>query len=368
LEELLTGVDWTLPSSLHQFNSFSIFSNQNISSNNSSAVSTTSSQSPFDTQNFPTTVKDISSLIEDETEDFNLDATDPTGVFCENSKENMINKNNAKEVILSEHIVPVIHVEDTDSLEEDVSESGDNEDEDMEDDMNDEDDEKYLHPRRIPRSMKRSWRNNSLSTDETDSDWEPSPERKRNGGRRNNISTTDRNRQDKRMLTGRISKTRTDKIIPQRRSPTAKMKITQWIVKQLRNPEVNPRVVTWVQEDQGIFSIQDSAEYARLWGEFKGNTKMNYEKFSRAMRYSYKNDELRMVPSQRLTYQFGPSMTDYRALDPTDPNFTKYHNNNNTNISSSSTSIRNRSRNSSSSSNSSSSNRRRNSSSSMRAN
>jgi len=57
----------------------------------------------------------------------------------------------------------------------------------------------------------------------------------------------------------------------------------------------------------------------------KHNTNMTYEKLSRAMRYSYRNDELEMVPEQRLTYRFGASMADWRALDSDDPNFERRH-------------------------------------------
>ena len=102
-------------------------------------------------------------------------------------------------------------------------------------------------------------------------------------------------------------------------------KITQWIVSLLRDPRHNPSVITWHCERDGVFVIRDTERYARLWGEVKHNTKMTYEKLSRAMRYSYRNDELEMVPEQRLTYRFGASMADWRALDSDDPNFERRH-------------------------------------------
>eukprot|EP00092_Neocalanus_flemingeri_P004777 GFUD01005143.1.p1 GENE.GFUD01005143.1~~GFUD01005143.1.p1 ORF type:complete len:346 (+),score=90.90 GFUD01005143.1:199-1236(+) len=124
-------------------------------------------------------------------------------------------------------------------------------------------------------------------------------------------------------LTRRVSasKTPSKRPVPQRRSPGTKLKITQWIVKLLRDPKYNPKVITWVDEKRGVFLIKDTAAYAKLWGKIKQNTKMTYEKLSRAMRYSYKNDELRMVPEQRLTYKFGPNMVNFRAENPEDPNF-----------------------------------------------
>jgi len=69
--------------------------------------------------------------------------------------------------------------------------------------------------------------------------------------------------------------------------------------------------------------IKDTDKYASLWGQVKQNKNMTYEKLSRAMRYSYKNNELKTVREQRLTYKFGPNMVNFRAKDPSDPNFEK---------------------------------------------
>ena len=99
------------------------------------------------------------------------------------------------------------------------------------------------------------------------------------------------------------------------------LKITQWIVSLLRDPACNPSVITWQDEAEGVFSIRDSDKFARLWGEVKHNPEMNYEKLSRAMRYSYKNAELEPIREKRLTYKFGPNMIDWEPLDKNDPNF-----------------------------------------------
>merc|ERR1712209_51813 len=77
--------------------------------------------------------------------------------------------------------------------------------------------------------------------------------------------------------------------VPQQRKKGSTLKISQWIVKLLRDPETNPS--------------------------------MNYEKLSRAMRYYYRNKEIEMVKGERLTYKFGPNMRDFRAKDRNDPNF-----------------------------------------------
>merc|ERR1712183_1106818 len=82
--------------------------------------------------------------------------------------------------------------------------------------------------------------------------------------------------------------------VPQRRKSGTK-KITQWILSLLRDPEYNPRVISWEDEQEGVFYINDTAKYAKLWGDRKKNPSMNYEKLSRAMRYYYKNGELSAV-------------------------------------------------------------------------
>merc|ERR1712183_1230502 len=95
--------------------------------------------------------------------------------------------------------------------------------------------------------------------------------------------------------------------VPQRRKSGTK-KITQWILSLLRDPKYNPRVISWDNEEEGVFYVTDTAKFAKLWGE-KKNPSMNYEKLSRAMRYYYKNGEL-MAVEKRTTYQFG-SQSDY---------------------------------------------------------
>lgn len=44
----------------------------------------------------------------------------------------------------------------------------------------------------------------------------------------------------------------------------------------------------WEDPIEGVFRIVESEKLARLWGERKNNTKMTYEKLSRAMRWDQK--------------------------------------------------------------------------------
>merc|ERR1712198_694589 len=109
--------------------------------------------------------------------------------------------------------------------------------------------------------------------------------------------------------------------VPQQRKKGSTLKISQWIVELLRNPETNPSVIMWEDEPAGKFGVINSNAFAQLWAKVKKNPAMNYEKLSRAMRYYYRNKEIEMVKGERLTYKFGPNMRDFRAKDRTDPNF-----------------------------------------------
>merc|ERR1712012_1281906 len=109
--------------------------------------------------------------------------------------------------------------------------------------------------------------------------------------------------------------------VPQQRKKGSTLKISQWIVKLLRDPETNPSVIMWEDEPEGKFRVINSTAFAQLWAKEKKTPAMNYEKLSRAMRYYYRNKEIEMVKGERLTYKFGPNMRDFRAKDRNDPNF-----------------------------------------------
>ncbi|CAF4823402.1 unnamed protein product [Pieris macdunnoughi] len=57
-------------------------------------------------------------------------------------------------------------------------------------------------------------------------------------------------------------------------------------------------------------------EVAKLWGQMKQNENMTFEKFSRAMRYHYRQSVLVSVPTARLVYQFGHKGPDFRTDNP----------------------------------------------------
>merc|ERR1712018_600860 len=66
--------------------------------------------------------------------------------------------------------------------------------------------------------------------------------------------------------------------IPQQRKKGSTLKISQWIVELLRNPETNPSVIMWEDEPAGKFRVINSNAFAQLWAKVKKNPAMNYEK------------------------------------------------------------------------------------------
>jgi len=226
----------------------------------------------FDTDDFPMDLLDIKEEIE-EPKEAKLDR-----ISVEDA-EDILNNNRTLEAgnMVQTLIVPVINVKTekyhnykSDSEESEVScrspvSSNTDNDEEEEEEEEGEEDPKFWSLRR---------RRRHITSESEDADWEPEMEPEK----------------------------------PQKRK-TGTKKITQWIMSLLRDPQYNPSIVTWENEENGTFLITDTAKYAKVWGERKKNPSMNYEKLSRAMRYYYKNGELEAV-DRRTTYQFGP-MSDF---------------------------------------------------------
>jgi len=244
------------------------------------------SSSPFDTQNFPTSVNDISTWLDSD-----------KFVFIPSRENKTSNIKKSMSLRVPEVIIKEVDNSASEESEEDQSRE-----------------EEYIQP---PLKRQRLQTRKYSSTDsDSDEDWDPE-------------SVTSSEYKEKNQMPKKkssvISSCRKPNPVPQRRAPGTKQKITQWIVGLLRDPRYNPKVLTWLDEKSGMFQIKDTATYAKLWGKYKGNPNMTYEKLSRAMRYSYKNQELHMVPELRLTYKFGRNMVNFRAADAKDPNFEKIH-------------------------------------------
>ncbi|XP_068116295.1 ETS-related transcription factor Elf-5 [Hyperolius riggenbachi] len=72
----------------------------------------------------------------------------------------------------------------------------------------------------------------------------------------------------------------------------------------LLSPEDNNGILDWEDQQQGIFRVVKSEALAQMWGQRKRNSRMNYEKLSRALRHYYKTGILERV-DRRLVYKFG---------------------------------------------------------------
>jgi len=232
------------------------------------------------------------------------------------------------EVTIREVTVPVVEIVDTEEEEEDS----------MNMEVSDKDEEEMTQSRREMKRTKRRPRRYSSDfdsdTDSSDTEYLPEeeeleePSRKNSKTARKVPSTSDYESEEfepEQTEAKRRQRRPSKNPVPQQRKKGSKLKISQWIVSLLRDPQFNPTVITWIDEELGKFKIVNSQRYAELWGRVKGNPNMNYEKLSRAMRYYYKNREISIVAGERLTYAFGPSMRDFRAKNRSDPNFELIH-------------------------------------------
>jgi len=262
----------------------------------------------YDCEDFPMTVFDIEEVLETpsqmtKNENIKIEKTDNT------SKNKRILE--AGEVIQT-LLVPVIVAPEEEKYLSYKSDSEESRASDWSEpssaSLTEDDDSPAEDPKSWPTRVRRQARRR-YTTEESDEDWEPEeeePVRKRPGqsAPRRKPCRYRVGRKEEREGEGAAHKPP----VPQRRK-TGTKKITQWILSLLRDPEYNPRVISWENEQEGVFYINDTAKYAKLWGDRKKNPSMNYEKLSRAMRYYYKNGELSAV-EKRTTYQFG-RMSDY---------------------------------------------------------
>ncbi|XP_076618867.1 ETS-related transcription factor Elf-5 isoform X1 [Colletes latitarsis] len=101
-----------------------------------------------------------------------------------------------------------------------------------------------------------------------------------------------------------------------KKNSTSQGKLWEFIRDLLRNPETCPSLICWEDYSQAKFRFVKSDEVAKRWGSRKGNTKMTYEKLSRAMRYYYKSKIFLPVLGRRLVYQFGPNAKGWQTENP----------------------------------------------------
>ncbi len=80
------------------------------------------------------------------------------------------------------------------------------------------------------------------------------------------------------------------------------VQLWQFLLELLTDKE-HRSVIRW-EGDEGEFKLHEPEEVARLWGERKGKTSMNYEKLSRALRYYYEGEMISKVSGKRFMYKF----------------------------------------------------------------
>lgn len=66
-------------------------------------------------------------------------------------------------------------------------------------------------------------------------------------------------------------------------------------LKQLLDSPINARYISWKEQSNGIFRINDPNGLAQLWGVTRGFSNMNYEKMSRSLRHYYGSNLLKKV-------------------------------------------------------------------------
>ncbi|XP_039295046.1 ETS homologous factor-like isoform X1 [Nilaparvata lugens] len=105
-----------------------------------------------------------------------------------------------------------------------------------------------------------------------------------------------------------------------KKKPEKVGRLWEFIRDLLNDSRYCPSIICWEDYEKGTFRFVQSEKVAKLWGEKKENSEMNFEKFSRAMRYYYKSKVL--IPVQRrLVYQFGPKamIRQNQALQSSNP-------------------------------------------------
>ncbi|KAG7202400.1 hypothetical protein KM043_018716 [Ampulex compressa] len=106
------------------------------------------------------------------------------------------------------------------------------------------------------------------------------------------------------------------RVLKAKKNPTSQGKLWEFIRDLLHNRETCPSLIRWEDYSQAKFRFVKSDEVAKRWGSRKGNTKMTYEKLSRAMRYYYKSKIFQPVLGRRLVYQFGHNAKGWETDNP----------------------------------------------------
>lgn len=73
-------------------------------------------------------------------------------------------------------------------------------------------------------------------------------------------------------------------------------KLWEFLRSLLMNSKTCPSLIKWDNYDEGMFKFVQNEKVAQLWGDRKKNENMNYEKFSRAMRFVHVSTDFMLFP------------------------------------------------------------------------
>ena len=85
----------------------------------------------------------------------------------------------------------------------------------------------------------------------------------------------------------------------------------KFFVAVLHNPNFNPKLIAWEQLDQGTFRIRYLKDLFLLWTNMRG-TEINYDLFSKTVRFYDDKGFLHPVEGMRCVYRFGRSAMGWR--------------------------------------------------------
>ena len=229
--------------------------NNNHNNNNNNNYKNQDIKGHFDTDDFPMTVFDIEEVLEDPSQIIKVEN-------IKIGKTENINLLEAEEVIQT-LMVPVIAAAKEE--EKYVSYKSDSEESESSEcsssvSLTEDDDSPAEDPKCWTTRARRHPRRR-YTTEESDVDWEPEEEEEQTGRKKGGQSGGRRKPCRYGVRRKEVRETQRPPV-PQRRKSGTK-KITQWIHCLLRDPEYNPSVISWENEEKGVFYITDTAKFAK---------------------------------------------------------------------------------------------------------
>ena len=91
-----------------------------------------------------------------------------------------------------------------------------------------------------------------------------------------------------------------------------KLPLLKLIAQLLNHPETNPHVIEWVDQNEGIFRIKNTKEFAKFRGKKRNGIEfLDFQHINRNIKYhatprgsGKRTAKLFSIPGERLTYQF----------------------------------------------------------------